>query len=394
LAPSAAAAAQLADATGITADTLARLTWAIDHNQALPSWADRIGPRTLLLIDEAGMADTLTLAAVVHHVVGRGGRVCLVGDDQQLGAVGAGGILHDLNDAHGAIRLTQLHRFTDPDEAAATLHVRDGAPDAVDFYTTRDRIRIGDPDGLPDRMLAAWRHDHDQGLDSLMLAPSRRQVADLNDRARTARLAGHTPAGLVELADRNQASAGDLIITRRNDRRLASGTGCVRNGDRWTVTSLTADGGIHAIHRRTGRPVTLPGTYVREAVELGYATTIHTAQGVTADTTHSLVDELMTREQLYTTVSRGRTANHLYIAVGDGEPHHILHTDTHEPTATDILQRVLSRTSLPVSATTVRAQHERAAAAAASGRVRARAVPPAGDYNEVPAGRGPQPPAR
>ena len=66
--------------------------------------------------------------------------------------------------------------------------------------------------------------------------------------------------------------------------------------------------------------MTLPAAYVREAVELGYATTIHTAQGVTADTTHGLVDELMTREQLYTTVSRGRTANHLYIAVGDVEP--------------------------------------------------------------------------
>ena len=226
-----------------------------------------------------------------------------------------------------------------------------------------------------------------------MLAPSRRQVADLNHRARAAQLAGHTPAGLVALADGNQASAGDLIITRRNDRRLASGTGWVRNGDRWTVTGLTPDGGVRALHRRTGRPVTLPGGYVREAVELGYATTIHTAQGVTADTTHSLVDELMTREQLYTTVSRGRTANYLYIAVGDVEPHHILHTDAQELTATDILQRVLSRTSLPVSATTVRAQQERAAAAAASGRLRTRAVSPAHDH-WVPAGRGPQPPAR
>ena len=47
----------------------------------------------------------------------------------------------------------------------------------------------------------------------------------------------------------------------------------------------------------------------------------------------------MTREQLYTTVSRGRTANHLYIVIGDGEPHRILLTDTQEPTATDILQR-------------------------------------------------------
>jgi hypothetical protein len=104
------------------------------------------------------------------------------------------------------------------------------------------------------------------------------------------------------------------------------------------------------VQRRTGRPVTLPGTYVREAVELGYATTIHTAQGVTADTTHSLVDDLMTREQLYTTVSRGRIANHLYIAVGNnGDPHRLLQADPYEPTATEVLGRVLSRTSRPVS---------------------------------------------
>ena len=96
LAPSAAAAAQLAEATGIPADTLHRLTWAIDHHHPLPDWADRIGPKTLLLIDEAGMADTLTLDTAVRHVLDRGGRVCLVGDDQQLGAIGAGGILTDL----------------------------------------------------------------------------------------------------------------------------------------------------------------------------------------------------------------------------------------------------------------------------------------------------------
>ena len=68
----------------------------------------------------------------------------------------------------------------------------------------------------------------------------------------------------------------------------------------------------------------------------------------------------MTREQLYTMVSRGRTANHLYLAVGDdGDPHRILLADLQEPTATDILQRVLSRSSLPVSASTVQSQQEK-----------------------------------
>jgi conjugative relaxase-like TrwC/TraI family protein len=389
LAPSAAAAAQLGEATGITADTLARLTWALDHHQPLPDWADRIGPRTLLLIDEAGMADTPTLDTAIGHTIERGGRVCLVGDDQQLGAIGAGGILTDLQRTYGAIRLTQLHRFADPDEAAATLQVRDGHPDAIDFYTHHDRIRIGDPDGLPDQLLAAWQHDQQQGLDALMLAPARYQVADLNQRVRTARLAGHSPLLEVDLADGNRASVGDLIITRRNDRRLTTGRDWVRNGDRWTITALTPAGGIHATHRRTGKSVTLPAGYVREAVELGYATTIHTAQGVTADTTHGLVDELMTREQLYTMISRGRTANHLYLSVGgDGDPHTVLQADVSELTAADVLGRVLSRSSLAASATTIRRQEQTAA------DLRRRLHTPRQSYGRELVARGPAAPGR
>jgi ATP-dependent exoDNAse (exonuclease V) alpha subunit len=289
------------------------------------------------------------------------------------------------------VRLTQLHRFADPDEAAATLMVRDGHPDAIDFYSDRDRIRIADPESLHDRLLAAWRHDQRQGLDPLMLAPSRREVADLNRRARAARLAGHQPLLEVGLADGNRASVGDLIITRRNDRRLTAGRDWVRNGDRWSVTAITADGSIKATHRRTGRPASLPANYVREAVELGYATTIHTAQGVTADTTHGLVDELMTREQLYTMVSRGRTANHLYLPVGgDGDPHGILQTEVGELTAAEMLLRVLFRSSLAASATTIRRQEQ----TATDLRRRLHAPSPNHElgYGREPAGRGPAAP--
>ena len=60
LAPSAAAAAVLAEHTGIRSDTLAKLTWSLQHHD-LPDWAARIGPSTLVIIDEAGMADTLSL---------------------------------------------------------------------------------------------------------------------------------------------------------------------------------------------------------------------------------------------------------------------------------------------------------------------------------------------
>ena len=96
LAPSAAAAAVLGEQTGIRADTLAKLTWSLRHGE-LPDWAAAVGPSTLVIIDEAGMADTLTLDAAVQFAIDRGASVRLVGDDQQLAAIGAGGVLRDIN---------------------------------------------------------------------------------------------------------------------------------------------------------------------------------------------------------------------------------------------------------------------------------------------------------
>jgi conjugative relaxase-like TrwC/TraI family protein len=121
LAPSAAAAAVLAEQTGIRTDTLAKLTWSLDHGE-LPDWAAAVGPSTLVIIDEAGMADTLTLDAAVQFAIDRGASVRLVGDDQQLAAIGAGGVLRDIKQTHGALHLTELHRFTNPAEAAASSH--------------------------------------------------------------------------------------------------------------------------------------------------------------------------------------------------------------------------------------------------------------------------------
>ena len=43
------------------------------------------------------MASTRELAAVVSYVESRGGSVRLVGDDRQLAAVAAGGVLRDLS---------------------------------------------------------------------------------------------------------------------------------------------------------------------------------------------------------------------------------------------------------------------------------------------------------
>ena len=74
LAPSAAAAAVLRESTGADTDTLAKLVHSL-HTGDLPDWADQIGPRTLVVVDEAGMADTLSLDTTVAFVLNRGGQV-------------------------------------------------------------------------------------------------------------------------------------------------------------------------------------------------------------------------------------------------------------------------------------------------------------------------------
>jgi conjugative relaxase-like TrwC/TraI family protein len=355
LAPSAAAAAQLRDAAGAPAETLAKLTWSIDHND-LPEWADRISRSTLVIIDEAGMADTLSLDTAVKFIIGRGGSVRLIGDDQQLAAIGAGGVLRDIQTNHGAVRLTELHRFTDPAEAAATLALRDGRPETLGFYLDRQRVHVGDPTTTLDNVFNAWQADRSRGLDAVMLAPTRELVSRLNQGARDHRLAGATPGAQVELADGNQASIGDLIITRANDRRLRiSAADWVKNGDRWTILRLTGTGGVRVRHVRNRRIITLPHDYVRTSVELGYATTVHTAQGVTADTMHGVVTGEESRQQVYTMLTRGRAANHIYVAVvRDGDPHGLLQpNNAHPRTATDLLEQILARDASPQSASTL-----------------------------------------
>jgi AAA domain len=364
LAPSAAAAAVLGEETGIRADTLAKLTWSLRHGE-LPEWAAAVGPSTLLIIDEAGMADTLSLDAAVQFAIDRGASVRLVGDDQQLAAIGAGGVLRDIKHTHGALHLAELHRFTDPAEAAASLALRDGKPTALNFYLDHGRVHVGDIAKTTEDAFTAWFSDRAAGLDAIMLAPTRELVAELNRRARAHRL-DHSPAGReLSLADGNQASVGDVIITRSNDRRLrATATDWVKNGDRWTITGIGRRGDLTVRHNRSRLTVRLPADYVRTSTGLGYASTIHSAQGVSADTMHGLATGQESRQQLYTMLTRGRQANHLYLqVVGDGDPHSIIRPDTIAPrTPTETLQQIIARDEAPVSASTVlRELNDRAA---------------------------------
>ena len=128
----------------------------------------------------------------------------------------------------------------------------------------------------------------------------------------------------------------------------------MKNGDRWTITHIGRHGDLTVRHTRSHLTARLPAHYIAESAGLGYATTIHAAQGVTADTMHGLVTGQESRQQLYTMLTRGRIANHLYLqVVGDGDPHTVIRPDTVAPrTPTELLEQILARDESPTSATT------------------------------------------
>ena len=78
------------------------------------------------------------------------------------------------------------------------------------------------------------------------------------------------------------------------------GSTWVRTSDRWTITAIATNGDLRAVHQTNRQTVILPAGYVNESVELGYACTIHGAQGVTADVLHGIATGAETRQQLYT----------------------------------------------------------------------------------------------
>ena len=113
----------------------------------------------------------------------------------------------------------------------------------------------------------AWRADIRAGRTSLMVAADAATVAELNARARADLVAtGHVTAHGVPVADGTTIGAGDVVVTRLNQRDLHAAGGWVKNGDQWTVTAVHDDGSL-TVHRtgKAGTATRLPADYVRRA---------------------------------------------------------------------------------------------------------------------------------
>ncbi|MFT8396561.1 ATP-dependent DNA helicase, partial [Propionibacterium sp.] len=323
-------------------------------------------PAQLVIVDEASLAGTLSLDRITDLAAQAGAKVLLVGDYAQLQSVDAGGafglLVHDRGDVP---ELADVHRFTHAWEKTASLDLRHGRTEVIDTYDANGRIYDGETEKMIDAAYTAWRADLLAGKATILVSDSNESVTALNTRARTDLILDGVVRGPreVDLHDGARAATGDVVITRRNDRRLRAGRGWVRNGDRWNVMDVRDDGSItlqrHGAKR--GATVIVPADYVGEHVELGYAVTSYRAQGITTDTAHVLVDSSMMRENLYVAMTRGRDANAAYVAVDQPDvAHDVPHPgDNQGATSRSVLYGVLQHAGAELSAhETITAEQE------------------------------------
>ena len=158
LSPGANQAQLLRDDINTDTDTVDKFIWLHRNPDATDdparAWFDAIDESTLIIVDEAGKAGTLQLDAVITTALARGASVRLVGDDQQLASISAGGVLRDIDATYGALNLTEVVRFKSRAEAQAGLALREGDPSGLAFYADNHRIHVGSDDddhrhGLP-----------------------------------------------------------------------------------------------------------------------------------------------------------------------------------------------------------------------------------------------------
>jgi ATP-dependent exoDNAse (exonuclease V) alpha subunit len=300
---SARAASELRDQASIDATTIARLTYGLDHGLTLA--ADSV-----LLVDEAGMVGTRDLAGLSDAAEAADAKLVLVGDDRQLPEIEAGGLFAALGDGVGALELSEVRRQQEAwdREALAALRVGDVERFARDYHEHRRIVAAPTADHARERLVNDWLESAERGEGAVMIAHRRRDVADLNQRARerlreTGRL---QPDELVTAT--GAFAVGDRVIVRRNDRRLG-----IVNGD---AGQLVAIGDARLIiERDDGRHLALPKTYAQVGhLQHGYALTAHLAQGSTVDRAFVLGSDELYREWGYTALSRHRAEARFYVS--------------------------------------------------------------------------------
>jgi ATP-dependent exoDNAse (exonuclease V) alpha subunit len=141
-----------------------------------------------------------------------------------------------------------------------------------------------------ERLVSDWLEAEESGEDAVMPAHRRRDVAELNQRARERlRALGRIGPDQLHTA-RLGFAVGDRVIARRNNRRLG-----VINGDAGRLTAI--DARRLNLEIGDGRNLELAAAYAHAGhLDHGYALTAHLAQGSTVDRAFVLGSDDLYRE--------------------------------------------------------------------------------------------------
>jgi conjugative relaxase-like TrwC/TraI family protein len=320
---------------------------------------ERLDPRTVLVIDEAGMLGSRKLGRLLEHAHQAQAKVVLVGDDRQLAPIDAGGGFRALRLRLGASELTENRRQQQAWEREALELVRSGlVEEAVGAYRAHDRVVAADSKPaatlalLQDWWTAFQQAAHDPANEVVVLAARRAEVDRLNTLCQEL-LATRGRLGLERLqVEDRQVGVGDRVVCGHN----AIAELGVANGTRGTVTALDPQARTLTVRLdgHDGRTVILPRSYLdgrrqgerNRRVDLAYATTGHRAQGLTRGRALVRLTGSEDVNWLYVQLSRARQDTRLYAVVGpepqgDGE---LDLPDREQPDAHLQLAHVLSRT--------------------------------------------------
>jgi hypothetical protein len=303
--------------------TCDRLLVDLDRGQ------ERLDRRTVLVVDEAGMAGSRTLARLLEHAHRARAKVVLVGDDRQLAAIDAGGGFRALRLRLGASELTENRRQRHAWEREALELVRSGlVEEAVAAYREHDRVVVAESKTaatlalLQDWWQAYQDTERDPDQDVVVLAHRRGEVDRLNTACQQLLAArGRLGPGHLQVEDLEFA-VGDRVVCGHN----AIAQLGVANGSRGTITALDHKARTLTIRLDGpgGREVMLPRWYLdgrgrgerNRRVDLAYATTGHRAQGLTRWRALVRLTGLEDANWLYVQLSRARHETTLYPVVG------------------------------------------------------------------------------
>jgi len=314
-----AAAQRLAGDAGI------RETMTVD---ALTHRADRgnlgLDSRTVVVFDEAGMADTRRLAQVVELTSRAETKLVLSGDSAQLSSIGAGGLFREIQERAPTASLTEVHRANHAWEREAWGQLRDGdAQRALAAYQAHDRLHIGETrEQAGERMVNDWaqaRAEHPRDQVVMIADASNHEIDHLNRQAQEHReAAGELGAERVQLPERPYALAkGDEVLF--SAQHHLPGQQRVENGTRGQVVAVDERSSSVRVRVEELRPRNVdvnPEDLHR--LRLAYAQHVYKAQGLTTDRALVLNGGWQTdRDTSYVALTRAREQTDIYTSRED-----------------------------------------------------------------------------